>query len=115
MNTKNVIGIAALVIAVVFAMQIIRQDRVEAQQSSEVTQNVEAVEYAMLDVEGEDRVTWRIGGIVNERTESVRTAYRRLGGEGRGTFPDLLNQIGSGGWNLIQKDGGRWIFSRRAS
>lgn len=104
-----------MIIAALVAVQFFSQVQVEAQQSSDATPSVQAVEYAMLDVEGENSVTWRIGGVVNERTETVRATYLRLGGQGRGTFSDLLDQIGAGGWNLIQEDGGRWIFSRAAS
>ena len=114
MNTKNVFGIAALIIAVVFAMQIFQQVRVEAKQTSTETISTQAFEFAVLDFDGQNNVTWRIGGVVNPRTEPIRTTFRRLGGEGRGTFADLLNQIGLEGWNLIEKDSNLWIFSRPA-
>ena len=115
MKTKNVIGIAALIIAALFAIQMIQQDRVEAQQSNSRTQTSQAIEYARLVVENEDNVTWLIGGVENIRTESVTTTYRRLGGQGRGTFADLLDQIGTERWSLIEKDGNIWIFSRQAT
>ena len=114
MNTKNVLGIAALIITVVFAMQMVQQVRVEAQQSSQ-TQAAQAIEYATLEFEDEDTVTWRLGGVVNVRTESIRATYRRLGGQDRGTLADLLDQIGSEGWNLVLIEGDSWIFSRNAS
>ena len=111
MNKKNVLGVSALIIATVFATQMVQQDRVEAQPSAQ-TQTVQGIEYAILDFEDDSNVTWRLGGVVNVRTESIRTTYRRLGGQGRGTFADLLDQIGSQGWNFQQKDGNLWIFSR---
>ena len=114
MNTKNVLGISALIIAAVFATQMMQQDRVEAQQSSTRTRVAQAVEYAMLEIEDESNVTFRVGGVINVRTESLTATYRRLGGTDRGTFSDLLDQIGSAGWQLIQKEGNTWIFSRTA-
>ena len=112
MKTNKFIGIAALIIAAVFATQMIQQVRVEAKPTTTPNQVAQAIEYAILDTDGDDNVTFRIGGTVAARTESVRTTYRRLGGQGRGSFVDLLNQIGSGGWNLIEKDGNSYIFSR---
>jgi len=67
-----------MIIAALVAVQFFSQVQVEAQQSSDATPSVQAVEYAMLDVEGENSVTWRIGGVVNERTETVRATYLRL-------------------------------------
>ncbi len=119
MNTKNVFGIAVLIVAAGFAIQMLQQDQAEAQQAATgnraTAQTTQAVEFARLEFEDEDSVTWLIGGNDRVRTESVRATYRRLGGAGQGSFSDLLNQIGSDGWNLIQKDGNVWIFSRRAS
>ena len=116
MNKKNVLGIAALVIAAVFVMQMMQQDRAEARPTTQA-QATQAIEYAILEVQDDDNVTFRVGGIAESqlRTESVRTTYRRLGGQDRGTFADLLNQIGSEGWNLIEKDGNLYIFSRLAT
>ena len=112
MNTKNILGVAVLIFAALFATQMMQQDRVEAQQSNNQAQSDQSIEYARLEVNDTDQVTWRLGGVINPRTETVTTTYRRLGGQGRGTFADLLDQIGSEGWNLVQKDGNLWIFSR---
>ena len=121
MNFKNVAGVTVVVLVVAFAIQLGQQNKVEAQQASQsvaqkssTSQNAQAIEYAMLEVGENDTVTWLIGGNDRVRTESVKATYRRLGGKGRGSFSDLLNQIGSDGWNLVQKDGNTWIFSRRA-
>jgi len=118
MNTKNVFGIAALIIAAAFAVQMFQQTQAEARQPTTRLQTQStspAVEFARLEIVEEDAVTWLIGGNDPVRTESVRETYRRLGGTGRGSFSDLLNQIGSDGWNLIDREGNFWIFSRRAS
>ncbi len=119
MNSKNVFAVAALVLAAAFAIQMLQQNEVEARQSTAqqqtTSQNSQAIEFARLQIEEEDSVTWLIGGNDRVRTESVRATYRRMGGSGRGSFADLLNQIGSDGWSLEQKDGNVWIFSRRAS
>ena len=115
MNIKNMAGIAVLVVTVAFAIQLIQQNNVQANPpvQNAQAQEVQTFEFARLVVseDGED-VTWLIGGNVRNRTESVRAAYRRLGGTGQGSFADLLNQIGSGGWNMVEVDGSVWIFSR---
>ncbi len=71
--------------------------------------------FARLRVETDGRVTWLVGGEVNPRTESVRELFRRLGGRQNGTFSDLLNQIGAGGWQLAETSGNIWVFTRKAS
>jgi len=120
---KNLIGIGFLVIAVALAIQLVQKNNAQAKSpvqgtqvaSQQQSQNVQAVEYARLQADPDsDAVTWLIGGNDRVRTETVKATYRRLGGNGRGTFSDLLNQIGAGGWNLVQKDGNNWIFSRLA-
>ena len=120
MNSKNVFAITALVVAATFAIQLLQpnqplQSTAQAQVAAKAAAKVAAIEFARLDYQDEDNVTWLIGGNVRVRTESVKATYRRLGGKGQGSFSDLLNQIGSDGWNLLQKDGNVWIFSRRAS
>lgn len=123
MNIKNIVGMAVLVLTVAFAIQLVQQNNAQAKApvqgtqiaSAQRSQNVQAIEYARLEADlEEDAVTWLISGNAPVRTESVRATYRRLGGNGRGTFADLLDQIGSGGWRLIQKDGQVWIFTRLA-
>ena len=113
MNNKNLIGIAFLVVAIAFAIQTLQHNPVEARPT--IAQETSGFEFARLEVQDNDSVTWFVGGTVNNRTESVIATYRRLGGSGRGTFADLLDQIGSGGWNLVQVTGNTWIFSRQAS
>jgi len=123
MNIKNIAGIAVLVLTVAFAIQMVQQNDAQAKSpvqgtqvaSQKKAQNVQAVEYATLSADLEsDQVTWLIGGNDRVRTETVKATYRRLGGNGRGSFADLLNQVGANGWNLVQKDGNNWIFSRLA-
>ena len=121
MSFKNVASIAVLVVAVAFSIQLVCQAGVEARPASYQTvaaqqQNaVRQVEYARLQVEADEQVTWLVGGNVQVRTESLRQAYLRLGGRGRATFANLLNQIGSLGWSLVEVNGDTWIFTRRAS
>ena len=115
MNIKNMAGIAVLVVTVAFAIQLIQQNNAQANPPVQdaQTQELQSIEFARLVVsEDGENVTWLIGGNVRNRTEPVRAAYRRLGGTGQGTFADLLDQIGSGGWNLVELNGSTWIFSR---
>ena len=122
MSLKNVTSIAVLVVAVAFSIQLVSQTGVEAGPASypAVTtqqQNaVRQVEYARLQVEaGGEQVTWQVGGNDQVRTESLRQAYQRLGGRGRSTFANMLDQIGSLGWSLVEVNDGTWIFTRSAS
>ena len=120
MKFQNVAGLAVLIVTVAFAIQLVQQNGVEAQETSSQQMqqsSISSVEYARLRVESDgENVTWLISGTDRVRTESIRAAYRRLGGQdGRGRFSDLLDQIGSEGWNLIQTSDNTWIFSRRAS
>ena len=103
MSFKNVASIAVLVVAVAFSIQLVFQTDVEARPASYQAvaaqqQNiaVQQVEFARLQVEADgDQVTWLIGGNGQVRTESLRQAYQRLGGRGRATFSNMLDQIGS--------------------
>lgn len=120
MNFKNMAGVAVLVLAVAFAMQLVQKNAADAYPStSKRSLSAElpiagAVQYATLEVsDSGEEVTWRIGGNDRVRVETIRVAYRRLGGDGKETFANLLNQIGSAGWTLVQKDGNLWIFLRR--
>jgi len=97
MKIKNLAGIAILVVAVAFAIQLIPQNNAQANPPLQSTQTQAVrppVEFARLLVsESGEEVTWLIGGNTRIRTESVTAAYRRLGGTGQGSFSDLLNQI----------------------
>ena len=122
MSFKNVVAIAVLVVAVAFSIQLVCQSGVEArparyQAVATQQQNaVRQVEYARLVVEaGGEQVTWLVGGNDQVRTESLRQAYQRLGGRGRSTFANMLDQIGSLGWSLVEVNDGTWIFTRQAS
>ena len=116
MSLKHFTVVIVLVFTVALAIQLGQRNRVEAKSPIPVPQSSQqAIEYAMLQADlEEDTVTWLIGGNDRVRTESVLATYRRLGGTGRGSFPDLLNQIGADGWRLVQKDAQTWIFSRSA-
>lgn len=113
MSFKNVASIAVLVVAVAFAIQLVGLNGATAQQTG--NQSASGFEFARLQVEADDTVTWLVGGNLPVRTESLRAAFQRMGGRGKSTFANMLDQIGSEGWSLVQKDGSVWIFTRRAS
>ena len=125
MSLKNVASVAVFVVAVAFSIQLVCQTGVEARPASyqavaapQQTNTIvrQQVEYARLRVEADgDQVTWLIGGNGQVRTESLRQAYQRLGGRGRSTFANMLDQIGSLGWSLVEVNGNTWIFTRRVS
>lgn len=111
MKAKNVIGIVVLVITVAFATTMVQQNRVDARQVA-ARAGAGVVVYALLEVKGPDKVSWRVGGNEVVRVESVQRTIQRLGGTGDYEFIDLLNQIGQNGWTLQQIDGENWIFTR---
>ena len=119
MSFKNVASIAVLIVAVAFSIQLVGQAGVEARPASYPAQQqnaVRQVEYARLQVEaGGEQVTWLVGGNDQVRTESLRQAYQRLGGRGRSTFANMLDQIGSLGWSLVEVNDGTWVFIRPAA
>ena len=121
MTFKNVASLAVLVVAVAFSIQLVSQTVVDARPASyQATQSqriaVRQVEYARLQVEPDgEQVTWLVGGNDQVRTESLRQAYQRLGGRGRATFANMLDQIGSLGWSLVEVNDSTWIFTRRVS
>lgn len=113
MNNKNLIGIAFLIVAVAFAIQTVKQPKVEARQIRGAAQQQNSGrQFAILTIDSDKDVTWAVGGNNRVVTESVSKAHSRLGGSGADGFIDLLNVIGSNGWNLVQKDGNVWIFTR---
>jgi hypothetical protein len=121
MSFKNMASIAVLVVAVAFAIQLVGQNGVEAHQTSgqagtsSQSSNLQ-FEYARLQLSDDgEKVTWLVAGNDRVRTESLKAAYQRLGGKGRTTFANMLDQIGSQGWSLVQVEGGVWIFTRQAS
>ena len=124
MTTQKVTGIAILFLAVAFTVQMVQQNGASAQQQqtrqlngATATANAVSVEYARLVIEDdEDNVTWLVGGNDRVRTESLSRTFRRLGGNAsRIDLANLLDQIGSQGWTLVQRVGNEWIFMRRAS
>jgi len=121
MSFKNVGSIAVLVVAVAFSIQLVCQTGVEARPttyqevSTQQRNAVRRVQYARLQVEADgEQVTWLVGGNTQVRTESLRQAYQRLGGRGRSTFANMLDQIGLLGWSLVEVNGNTWIFTRQA-
>ena len=112
MNIRNIAGVALLVVAVALAIQLVQQSQVKAKPTP-IPQKAAGVKYAILEVLNDgSSVSWRPGGNLPVRTESVRAAFQRFGGTGPSEFTDLLNQIGSRGWQLVEKDGNLWIFSQ---
>lgn len=123
MAFRNVFGIAILFLAVAFCIQSAQQNAVVAQQqtrqqtNSSSTQSSESFQYARLVISNkEGDVTWLVGGNDVVRTESLRRTFRRLGGNAaRIDLANLLDHVGSLGWELVQRDGSTYIFKRRAS
>lgn len=64
-------------------------------------------------MQGEDQVTWDVGGNDLPRVRQLIAIYRDLGGRQRATAVNLLNVIGQQGWELVQSDGAVWTFKRR--
>ena len=115
MNLKTFLGLAAVAVLVVATFQFTNATPVNA--AAKVTRQADEVEirYARLIVsDDETQTTFLVGGNnVVRLDETLRETYQRLGGRQRADLANLLDQIGSNGWRLIQKDGNTWIFSQR--
>ncbi len=119
MKFKDYAFIGLLIVAIALLVQPAQQQDLlassqAAPQAQQGQQTATGNEFGRLRVQDTDVVMWLIGGNQNPRTETVRGLYRRLGGRGNGTFADLLDQIGSDRWDLVQVSGNDWIFSRSA-
>lgn len=69
-------------------------------------------EYAQLIVINDDEMTWLVGGDQPERVRPLRGLLGDLGGNGRPTLANLLDQIGSRGWELTFVENSTWTFKR---
>jgi len=84
--------------------------------TQQVRQNVSqgnAWEYAQLVVVSEDEYKWLIGGDAPVRVRSTRALLGDLGGNGRPTLANLLNQIGSNRWEIVEMNETTWLFKRQ--
>lgn len=69
-------------------------------------------EYATLSTAQNGNFVFDVGGEVLPRTLSLNALFVELGGKGRPTFANLLNEIGADGWELIQVTDAGWLFKR---
>lgn len=77
----------------------------------QVGQRLGIQSYAQLTIKG-DSVTWDPGGNEIPRIETLPVTYRRLGGNQRPTLVNLLNVIGSDGWELVLANDNIWTFKK---
>jgi hypothetical protein len=122
MKMQNVLGVAVLVLLAALIFQTTNESPVSASAVTttapfQAGANAAGFEYARLVVfDNNQNVQWQIGGQNNFfPKDTVANTFSRLGGRGPNRFSDLLNQIGSQNWKLVQKDGSVWIFIREAS
>ena len=110
----SVIAVVGIAIAVFASRQSNAQIRTQLEQTSN---RALQFEYAQLLVQ-DDQYRW-LQGELNLTPDFVTldTLAQRLKQRGgRKTFENLLNQIGSNGWDLIVVDGSspsRYLFQRR--
>ena len=70
-------------------------------------------EYARLVVIGEDELSFLRGGDQPDRIRSTRGLLGDLGGNGKPSLANVLNQIGTKGWELVTIENSTWTFQRR--
>ena len=102
-------------LALCFVVCSIVPPSVASNGASASTQSVQQTEwdYARLITDGES-VSWHAGEMnVEPQIFTLETQYRRLGGRSRPNVVNLLNQIGSDGWELIVTDEINWTFKRQ--
>ena len=101
--------LAAILIGCVLAIYSLATPAL-SQQGNRV-QQLDSISYAQLTIKGNE-VTWDPGGNEISRTDTLNVTYRRLGGNQRATLVNLLNVIGSDGWDLVQIENNVWTFKR---
>ena len=102
-------------LALFFVVCSIVPTSVASKSATASTPSVEQTEwdYARLITDGES-VSWHAGEMnVEPQIFTLETQYRRLGGRSRPNLVNLLNQIGSDGWELIVTDEVYWTFKRQ--
>jgi len=115
MNLKTLLGLGAVAVLAIATFQFTNATQLNAATPVKVQQNgTVGITYARLFVtDNGDNTTWVLGGTnVTPRTETLTQTYRNLGGQLNPTLANLLDQIGSDNWRLIQKDGNVWIFAK---
>ncbi|MEM7457441.1 MAG: hypothetical protein AAF456_24120 [Planctomycetota bacterium] len=109
----SIVAVVAVAVAFLAGRNSDAQVRTQLEQSEN---NAVQWEYAQLIVEGDDQYRW-LQGELNLTPDPVpldTLAQRLRQRGGRRTFENLLNQIGSNGWELIIIDGStRYTFKRR--
>jgi len=69
-----------------------------------VQQSATTFAYAQLTVEEEDRFIFDQGGLETPRARSLSALMRLFGSTERATYVNLLNAIGSRGWEIVEID-----------
>ena len=115
MNTtikKILFSTVAIAVAVLFAASY--SNNANAQQRSQQSQTSSGWQYAQLLALENDQYKWDEGGNQVPVARSLRALQRELGSNDRETRVNLLNAIGSNGWQLITVEEEKvWTFMRR--
>ena len=77
------------------------------------TQSSEVFAYSRLTVEDDDQFTFDEGGLQPPRTRSLTALMRFLESSERPTYINLLNAIGSRGWEMVETQNNTVTFKRR--
>ncbi len=77
------------------------------------SQSSEAFAYSQLTLESEDQFTFDEGGLQPPRTRTLTALMRFLESNERPTYINLLNAIGSRGWELVETQNNTVTFKRR--
>lgn len=86
----------------------------QTQASTRQSQSANAFAYAQLTVE-DDQFIFDQGGLQTPRKRSLTALIRFLGSNEKPTYINLLNAIGSRGWEIVESDSAESIvtFKRR--
>ena len=86
----------------------------QAIQAQNQVSNNRTFEYAVLTISDAETFVFNEGeSNIAPRALELRILYSRLGGTSRPTLSNLLNVIGSRGWELVSVDDQIWTFIRR--
>ena len=112
---KQILVLAGILAAVMVISTPIYTSALTPQSARQQQTTGNTFEYAQLTRENGNYV-FDTGGNFVPPTRSSQALQRELGSSAPGRFVNLLDAIGSQGWELVQGgSGSTWIFKRRAN
>jgi len=110
MKAKSIL-VTVLLVGCALAVYAAAASPVKPQVRQNVSQS-NTWQYAQLVIISEDEFQFLVGGNAPIRTRSTRALLGDLGSSQKPTLANLLDQIGSKGWELVAMNDTSWTFKR---